>query len=188
MIKELVTKNRSIRRYDNSKKISSAELASLVDVARLAANAGNRQRIRYATVTKVENLDRLRSSLGFAAYLKGWGGPTAEENPTGYVVLLTEDEDSNLYIDIGLAASALTLAAAEKGLGACLFRSFDKDKVSDILGVSGYQARLVISIGVPGERVELTSVAEGDIKYYRREDGTHVVPKYSLAEVLLTEK
>ena len=93
-----------------------------------------------------------------------------------------------MYIDIGLAASAITLGATERGLGACIFRSFNKEKLSQILGVNTYQPRLVISLGVPSERVELTSVKGGDIKYYRRDDGTHVVPKLSLDEGLLIEK
>ena len=71
MIKELIKKNRSVRRYDNTKRLSSADLADLVDIARLTASAGNRQRIRYATVTESGALSEIREILGFAAYLKG---------------------------------------------------------------------------------------------------------------------
>ena len=188
MIKELVIKNRSVRRYDNAKKLDSALLAELVDTARVCASAGHRQRIRYAIITLDAELQRVRELLGFAAYLKGWGGPDASENPTGYIVMLSEEEDSNLYIDIGLAASAITLRAAELGLGGCIFRSFNREKLSSYLATDKYEPRLVISLGVPSERVELSSVVDGDIKYYRREDDVHVVPKLSLEEILIIKR
>ena len=188
MIKELVIKNRSIRRYDNTKKLTPELLCEFVDTARFCASAGNRQRIRYAIVTECENLRAVRQTLGFAAYLKGWGGPNESENPTGYIVMLSEDEDFNLYVDIGIAASSMLLLATEKGLGGCIFRSFNKERIAEILGTDKYVPRLVVSLGVPGERVELDSVTDGDIRYYRRDDDVHVVPKLSLDEILITKK
>lgn len=188
MIEELVVKNRSVRRYDNSKKLDRELLLRIVDSARLCANAGNRQRIRYALVTGEDTLEKIRECLGFAAYLKDWGGPVASENPTGYIVMLTEEEDFNLYIDIGIASSTMLLLGCELGIGGCIFRSFNKDKIAEILGTEKYMPRLVISFGVPAERFELSEVQNDDIKYFRRQDGTHVVPKLSLADVVIIEK
>lgn len=187
MVKELIIKNRSVRRYDNEKKLSAETLSELVDAARLCASAGNRQRIRYATVTEADNLKKMRAALGFAAYLKDWGGPSENENPTGYVVMLTEDDDVNLFVDMGIAASSMLLLAAEMDIGGCIFRSFDPQNVKNIIGSEGYTPRLVISLGVPAERVELTDAVGGDIRYYREND-IHKVPKLSLEEVLIAEK
>ena len=188
MIRELVNKNRSIRRYDNSVKLDGKFLSELVDLGRICPNTGNRQRIRYATVCSEKALGAVREILGFAAYLKDWDGPTAEENPAAYIVLLSEDEDVNLFIDLGIAAQAILLGAVEAGYGGCIFRSFDKDKLSEILGVDGLAPRLVISLGVPAERVELCEVENGDIRYYRNADGVHFVPKRSLSDVLVVQK
>ncbi len=68
MIEELVVKNRSVRRYDNSKKLDKELLLRLVDSARLCANAGNRQRIRYAIVTEEQTLEKIREALDNGNY------------------------------------------------------------------------------------------------------------------------
>ena len=188
MIEEFVVKNRSVRRYDNSKKLDKELLYRLVDSARLCASAGNRQRIRYAIVSEDGSVSEIRKNLGFAAYLKDWGGPENSENPAAYIVMLSEDEDYNLYIDMGIAASTMLLLGCEMGIGGCIFRSFDKDKITEIIGGGQYLPRLVISLGVPNERFEISNVENGDVKYYRKKDGTHVVPKLSLKDVLIIEK
>ena len=188
MLKELVIKNRSVRRYDNGEKVSREVLRELVDSVRYCSNTGNRQRIRYITVTDEVLCAQIREELGFAAYLKDWAGPAEDECPTGYIVMLSEDDDRNLYIDLGIAAGTLTLLARERGLGCCLFRSFDEKKLSKLLELRGYEPKLVLSLGIPDEKIELEAAKDGDIKYYRREDGTHVVPKLSLSEILLEQK
>lgn len=188
MIKELVVKNRSVRRYDNSVKLDRELLSELVDIGRLCASAGNLQRIRFATVCEEENVRAVRELLGFAAYLKDWNGPCESENPAAYVVLLSEADDANLYVDIGIASEAMLLFAVERGYNGCMFRSFDKDRLSELLGVDSLVPRLVISLGKASERVELAETAGDDIKYYRRHDDVHVVPKRPLSEVLIIEK
>ena len=187
MIKELALKNRSVRRYRSDVRMDSTVLRELVDIARICPNAGNLQRIRFATVTDEENTARVREALRFAAYLKGWDGPSANENPAAYVILLSEDEDVNLFIDLGIAAEAVLLGAVEMGYNGCLFRSFDAQRISEILGVDSLKPRLVISLGASAECVELCGVENGDIKYYRRGD-IHVVPKRNLSDVLVVEK
>ena len=187
MVKELIIKNRSVRRYDSSKRLDRSALSELVDSARVCSNAGNRQRIRYETVCGEEGLRAVRSALGFAAYLKDWGGPDASENPTGYIIMLADDDDANLFIDMGIAAASMLLLATERGLGGCIFRSFNPEKIKEALGTDKYTPRLVISLGVPSERVELTKVRDNDVKYYREND-VHMVPKLSLDDVLVIEK
>jgi nitroreductase len=108
------------------------------------------------------------------------------ERPVAYAVLMTAtDPDVNLAIDIGLCAEAMILTAREKGIGACLFRSFNKDKLSEILSKDGYIPVLVISLGYPAEEVVIDEVKNGDIKYYRDENDVHHVPKLSLSELLI---
>ena len=51
MLKDLVIKNRSYRRFDRSVPITEAQLRGWIDVARFAASSVNRQIIRYRLVT-----------------------------------------------------------------------------------------------------------------------------------------
>lgn len=47
MLKELVMKNRSYRRFYQDKKIGSEQLRALVDIGRLTASGANKQPVRY---------------------------------------------------------------------------------------------------------------------------------------------
>ena len=49
----------------------------------------------------------------------------------------------------------------------------------------GYNTAFVIALGKPTERVYLTDVKNGDIKYFRDEKDDHAVPKYSLDELII---
>ena len=187
MIKELVVKNRSVRRYDNSVKLDRELLSELVDIGRLCASAGNLQRIRFATVCEEENVRAVRELLGFAAYLKDWDGPAPNEDPTAYIVMLSESEDANVFVDAGIAASSMLLRAVECGYNGCIFRSINKEKLLGALGVEGLSVLLVISLGVASESVKLVDTVGEDIKYYRDND-VHLVPKRPLEELLIVEK
>lgn len=186
MLRDLILKNRSYRRFDTSVRQTREQLLPLIEAARCSSSAGNLQRVRYAVITECERCDALFCHLSFAAYLKDWKGPSPDERPTAYLLLLTEQSpDATLGIDLGIAAEAILLSAVEQGLGGCMIRSFDHAAADGIVGREGWHVELVIALGVPRERVVLSEVKEGDIRYYRTEDGTHVVPKRSLQELLL---
>ena len=104
-----------------------------------------------------------------------------------YIVIMTDETpDTTLAIDIGIAAEAILLSATDEGLGGCMFRSFDKEKLSAILGNEPYKPELVISIGKPDEVVALQDVRpDGNLSYYRDAYGHHFVPKISAEELIL---
>ena len=187
MISELVKKTRSYRRFDANRKIKEAELLDMIESARCSGSAANLQRIRYALVFDKESCDRMFKNVAFAGYLKEWCGPTESERPTAYIVMLAKEDnlDTNLAIDIGIAAQSILLTATEMGLGGCMIRSCKKAEVNEILCKEGYNPALVIALGEPSERVYLTDVKGGDIKYFRDENDDHAVPKYSLDELII---
>ena len=186
MILDLIKKNRSYRRYDASKAISRDMLVSFVESARFVASAANRQRLRFTIVNNVDDCDEVFSSLKFAGYLKEWAGPTREERPAAYIIVSSSAElDGLLGIDIGIAAEAITLAAAESSVGACMFRSYDAEVIARFIPEEGQKPQLVISLGYPTERVYITDSEDGDIKYYRDENDDHAVPKLPLEKLLL---
>ena len=186
MIEELLLKTRSYRRYDENRGLTEDDITAIAGAVRLVPSAGNLQRVRIAFVNDTLQNAEVFSTLGFAAYLKDWDGPSDGERPVGYAVLMTErDPDVNLAIDIGIAAEAMLLSAMERGIGGCIFRSFNKERLSEILKRDGYTPVLVISFGYPSEKVVIEDIKDGDVKYYRDADGTHRVPKRTLGELLI---
>ena len=87
MIKELVKKNRSYRRFYQEKKLTRQQLMELVETARLTPSAANRQPFKYRIVCDEEENEKVFRLLGFAGYLKDWDGPSEGEKPTGYIVI-----------------------------------------------------------------------------------------------------
>lgn len=186
MLKELVLKNRSYRRFYNDKKVSYEELEELVDVARNVASGANRQPIRYKIVCDDENNSKVFATLKWAAALTDWDGPVEDERPTGYIVICSP-VDVSAPRDEGIAAQTILLAATEKGLGGCMFASVNIPELNRQLAIpSELSSRLVIALGHPKEEVVIDEVSNGDsLKYYRDDNSVHHVPKLKLEDVLL---
>ena len=187
MIAELIKKTRSYRRFDAKREISDTELREMVEAARCSGSSANRQRIRFVIVNKKDDCDFLFKNVAFAGYLKEWAGPSEAERPTAYIVMMCKEEniDTSLAIDMGIAAQSILLTATEMGLGGCMIRSFKKAEFESYLKKEGYNSAFVIALGKPTENVYLTDVKGGDIKYFRDENDDHVVPKFSLDELII---
>lgn len=191
MLKQLVKKNRSYRRFDGTVKISKKQINYLIDMARLCPSAANLQKLRYFfSITKKTN-ETIFSHVGWAAYLKDWEGPLHGERPTGYILILGPAKVSkHLLIDTGITAQTILLGATEMGLGGCQIASVKKDKLHKALNLpSELEIILVIALGKPVEIVKIEKVIDpDDIEYYRDEFGIHHVPKRALNDIIITTK
>lgn len=191
MLNELVTKTRSFRRFKQEPAPTLSQLEQLIELARLAPAASNKQPLKYALVQKQELLSQVFACLKWAGYLPEWPGPGPEEQPTAYIVVLTDptiSENKEIHlIDVGLAVQNMVLGARELGFGACILGSVDRPKLQKVLGLpESLKIELVVALGSPGEEVKLTAVgSDGDIRYWRDEDGVHHVPKRSLSELII---
>jgi nitroreductase len=186
--KEIVEKNRSYRRFDQSRRLDKKTLLDLVDLARKTPSAGNRQLLRYVISCSPEINSRIFETLGWAASLPDWPGPEEGERPAGYIVIVA-DEDSWDWarVDLGIAAQTILLGAAARGLGGCMLGNVRKERLKGILELEESLAiQLVIALGKPVEEVVLEEVGEGEsITYYRSEDRVHHVPKRKLADLVI---
>jgi nitroreductase len=188
MIKDLVVKNRTYRRFDQDFAIGVDTLRELVELARLSGSAGNKQPLKY-----ILSCDPLKNALIFehlawAGYLTDWPGPAEGERPSAYILMLGDKEISSSFdFDNGIAAQSILLGAVEKGLGGCMIASIQRPKLREKLNIPDrYEILLVIALGKPVETVILETVkADGDIKYWRDHDGRHHVPKRSLDDIVL---
>jgi len=188
MIEDLVIRNRSYRRFDESQRISEQALRKWVGLARCSASAANIQPLKYILSWTPEKNDLIFPSLSWAGYLPEWEGPEPGERPSGYVVMLADTQISkNVGCDHGIAAQTILLGAAEDGFGGCMFGSIDRDLLRrSLLIPDQYEILLVIALGKPVETVQIEDVGpDGSIKYYRDARQVHHVPKRKLEDIIL---
>jgi nitroreductase len=188
MLKELVQKNRSYRRFHQEVVVDAATLRELVDLARLSASGANFQPLKYILSNEPERNAAVFETLGWAAYLKDWPGPEEGERPSAYIVILGDKEIRPTFgVDPGIAAQSIMLGATEKGLGGCILASIQRNRLRDALGIDDrYKIELVLALGKPKETVVIDPLGpEGEIKYWRDADGVHHVPKRALDEIII---
>ena len=186
MIKDLVLKNRSYRRFYNEKKISLEQLREFVDIARNTASGANRQPIMYKLICDDEMNAKVYDCLAWAGYYKDWDGPIVEERPSAYIVMVS-DKQFNPQCDEGIAGQSILLAAVEQGMGGCFIGNIKKEKLAEVLNLpENLKPDLVIALGYPKEQVVLEDIAaDADIKYYRDENQVQHVPKKRLEDIIL---
>lgn len=187
--RELVTRSRSIRRFDESAEVSAGTLRDLVELACYVPSAANRQPLRYLPATGSEMLDRIFPCLKWAGYLEEWSGPQLGERPSAAFVVLCRDEDvAGAACDSGIAAQTILLGAAERGLGGCIVAAIDRERLARSLGIpDGWTVLMVIALGKPAETVVIDQIElGGDICYWRDEHGIHHVPKRQVDELIVT--
>ena len=188
MIKDLVTRTRSYRRFFEEYTISTETLRDLIDLARLSASAANRQPLKYMLSNEKETNALIFSRLKWAGYLKEWDGPEEGERPSAYIILLGDTEIStSVDCDHGIASQSILLGATEMGLGGCMVGAVERKHLREDLHIpSQYEILHVIALGKPKEKIVIETVGpDGDIKYWRDESGTHHVPKRPLEEIII---
>lgn len=185
--KDLVKKNRSCRRFDNTHKIDEKTLQQLVELARNCASAANNQPLKYVICRDEDKNKEIYSCLGWAAYLKEWKGPVKEERPSAYIVILGDHSVSDkFWCDHGIAAQTILLGARTMGLAGCMFGAINIKKLKVSLEIADHlEPKLVVALGKPVEIIQIDDLGEdGDIKYWRDENRVHHVPKRKLEDLI----
>lgn len=188
MIKELVLKNRSYRRFYENQIVEMDTLKELLDIARLSSSAGNLQPLKYVLSNEEEKNESIFETLAWAGYLKDWDGPEKGERPSAYIIAINDSSISkNPSIDLGIAAQNILLGAIEKDLGGCMIATINKKELKEKLNLEdNYEILLVIALGKPKEEVIIEPMdSTGDVKYWRDENSVHHVPKRSLDNIIL---
>jgi len=159
---EAIRNRSSIRRYKNT-QVEEEKLVKILESARIAPSASNRQKWKFIVVTKSET----RKKLVKAAYDQNFVG----EAPVTIVACSTEPErrmpcGQYAYpIDISIAVSFMILEATEQGLGTCWLGAFNEEKVKKILDIpEEIRVPAMFTLGYPDEtpcprpRKELTDI------------------------------
>ncbi|PKQ65621.1 nitroreductase [Labilibaculum filiforme] len=187
MIRELILKNRSYRRFDEQEELSLENIKQWIDLARMGASGRNGQTLKYQIVLSEEKRNKVFETLAWAGYLSDWDGPIAGERPTAYVIMLNDEKlGKNYFSDDGIAVQNLLLGAVEQGYGGCILRAFKEKELREVLQIaSDYKIIQVVALGKPVEEVVLEEMKNGDIKYWRDENQIHHVPKRKLEDLIL---
>ena len=193
MIKDLVTFNRSYRRFHEMEIIEKETLVELIELARLSPSPRNLQPYKFIVSTIVDCNKRIYETLAWAGYLVDWPGPPEGERPSAYIIILSDKsitgnlDSENLSYGCGVVAQSIMLGAAEKGIGGCIIGSVQRQKLALELNLGdGYEILLVLALGIPYEEIVLEELDEsGDVKYWRDDNKVHHVPKRNLEDLIL---
>lgn len=190
MIRDLIIKNRSYRRFHQYERISVEQLKSWIDLARFSASGMNAQSLKYVLITNQEMCGKIFPLVSWAGYLRDWSGPKDGERPAAYIVMLHDkDISSNYFCDDGIAAQSILLGAVESGFGGCIMASVKRESLRKVLNLEDkYHIIQILALGKPKEKVVLDEMKNGNYKYWRDENEVHHVPKRSLGEIILKEE
>ncbi|MBN1695459.1 nitroreductase family protein [candidate division WOR-3 bacterium] len=187
MIKGLIKKNRSVRRFKKGFKITKKTLTELVDLARLSASAANLQPLKYVLSCDEEKNNKIFPHIKWAGYLTDWDGPAPNERPSAFILILGDTEITKSFgCDHGIAAQNILLGATDKGLGGCIVGALKRKALHEILNIpTRYEILLAVALGKPDEEVVIETACNGDIKYWRDEQDVMHVPKRPTEELIL---
>jgi nitroreductase len=129
---EAIKKRRSVRSYLD-KPVEEEKISKILEAARLAPSASNRQEWRFVVVTD----KKVRAQLKKAAKGQVFVG----EAPV--VIVCCADSDNHVMtcgqlcypIDVAIAIDHMTLSACGLGLGTCWVGAFYEEEVKKILEI-----------------------------------------------------
>jgi len=138
---EAIKNRRSIRKYKDV-PVPEEKLARVLEAARIAPSAGNRQEWKFIVVKDKATRDRL---------VEACRGQTFVGQAGAVIVACATDPSRKWHmVDVAIAVDHMTLAAYEAGLGTCWIGAYEEDKVKEILGIpSGVKVVVLLPVGVP---------------------------------------
>ena len=186
MIRDLIIKNRSYRRFDATVKITFKQIEKWIELARFSASGRNMQPIKYAVCTNEQTNEKIFPNLGWAGFLTNWEGPAENEKPVAYIAVLYDKSLADTYYcDDGIAIQSILLGAVEDGFGGCVIGSVNKGKVAKILNLpDNLEILWLIALGKPAEECVLEDIQNDNIEYCRDSNDIHHVPKRTLSEII----
>jgi nitroreductase len=146
---EAIKQRRSIRKYKD-KEIEEEKLQKILDAARLAPSAANRQEWKFIVVRDPAR----RAAITGMTYGQRWIG----EAPVIIVGCATEGKSVMTCgqvthtVDVSIACTMMMLAAWEQGLGTCWLGTFNEADVKKYLDIPDHMRVVtMLPLGYPNE-------------------------------------
>ena len=131
-VMDAIKTRKSVRAYAH-RPVGDDKLNSILEAARLAPSASNRQEWRFVIVREQDIRKKLARVAGDQEFV----------GDAPVVVIACADTDGHVMkcghpcylIDVAIALDHIALAATELGLGTCWIGNFDEGKVKELLGI-----------------------------------------------------
>lgn len=151
---DLISRRYSCRRYSD-RKVEREVIAQIVEAARIAPSACNRQPWTFVALDTPESV-----RVAAECYGRDWAGQVP-----AYLVACGHhdvawhrqaDNKDHTDVDVAIAVEHICIAAAALGVGSCWICSFDAPRVARELGLpEGVEAVALVALGYPDEGVEV---------------------------------
>ena len=182
---ELLTRNRSTRGYNKKFVVSEELLRQIVSVNTKLGSGCNRQVLRFKLVTKETGAEKVLQNIRMGAALPELHLPFEGTEPEAFIIVCsTVGEDKLALIDLGMSLEAMSLRAVEMGLNTIIIGAFNKNNIKDAFSLP-HDPIAVLCIGKGIEKFQLLPIHENESHAYYRQDGTHIVPKVVLEELII---
>jgi len=146
---EAIMKRRSARSYRRD-PIPMEKLRKVLEAARVAPSAENRQPWYFVVVTDQEKIKSISKTGRFASFIGGCpavivGCSDPKASPKWHVV------------DTAIAMENMVIAATAEGLGTCWVGSFDEGRVKELLKIPDrLRVIAMLALGYPKRKTDLT--------------------------------
>lgn len=144
---ETIQRRKSVRAYAPT-PVPREKLEKILEAARLAPSAENRQPWYFIVVTDSEKRKHIAKSGRFAGFLA--------ESPV--VIVGCGDQKASPkwhVIDVSIAMQNMVLAATEEGLGTCWIGSFDEGLVKRLLKIPEHlKVVALLAVGYPRKKFD----------------------------------
>ncbi len=145
--KDIIQKRRSVREFTDE-PVSDEKLRRVLEAARLAPSASNRQAWKFVVVKDSNK----RKALTQAANNQAFVG----QAPIIIVAVALKPERimacgiPSYAVDLAIAMEHVVLAAVDEGLGTCWIGAFSQENVRRIMGIPDkYKVVTVMPMGYP---------------------------------------
>lgn len=147
---ELIGKRYSVRAYEPD-PVEEAELEQVLEAARLAPTASNRQPFQLIVIPTAGRAAELRRIYDREWFVRAPLIICACALPAqGWVRM---DGKSYVDVDVAIAMDHLILAATDLGLGTCWIAAFDPAAAREVLGLpDGVEPIVMTPLGYPADK------------------------------------
>lgn len=152
---EIIKNRRSIRKYDQSKRVTKEQIEQIIQAAIYAPSWKNSQTARYYVAVDEESVAKVAEALPELNKSKSEGAAlvvsTFVKNRSGFDKEGNPDNECGNgwgYYDLGLHNQNLCLKACEMGLGTLIMGIRDGEKLREIFSIpETEQVVAVIAVG-----------------------------------------